>query len=389
MVLSTATSGFSGLLLMVGSIGALTSLYSLLTGRESWAIIPSRRFAAVYLAGAVVVTVIGVSLAPPSIATDLASTSDSPTPTSSRATAQPTPTPSRTPTDATPLDPETSTFASDDPSTALTDPSDTDMLATALLATLAVKGRAAKTGYDRTGSFGSAWLDIDRNGCDTRNDILARDLTGIVTSGSCRVLTGTLQGPYTGKTIGFERGSSTSSLVQIDHVVALSNAWQTGAQQLTQAQRVSLANDPLNLLAVDGPTNSSKGDGDSATWLPPQKSYRCAYVARQISVKATYGLWVTAAEQQSMTRILATCPDQRASASDFAPVAVGALPVEEPAQLAPVVAPAPVAPAPDATYYQNCTAARAARAAGAAPVHVGDAGYGRHLDRDGDGIGCE
>ena len=252
-------------------------------------------------------------------------------------------------------------------------PSDTDTAALAVLATLPVKGRAPKTGYDREGSFGSAWQDVDQNGCDTRNDILARDLTVLVVDTSCEVQSGTLLGPYTGLTIAFVRGQATSSLVQIDHVVALSNAWQTGAQQLSPEQRVELANDPLNLLAVDGVTNSRKGDGDTATWLPPLKSYRCAYVARQVSVKASYALWVTAAEHDAMTRILSDCPDELATPGD-----------------APVIAPAPtIAPAVDApadVYLQNCAAARAA---GAAPVHAGDPGYGSHLDRDGDGTGCE
>ncbi|MET0784147.1 MAG: calcium-binding protein, partial [Leifsonia flava] len=105
--------------------------------------------------------------------------------------------------------------------------------ALAALETLPIKGRAPKTGYDRDGGFGTAWKDVDRNGCDTRNDVLARDLTEIAKSGNCRVMTGRLVSPYTGATIDFVRGQDTSALVQIDHLVALSNAWQTGAQQLT------------------------------------------------------------------------------------------------------------------------------------------------------------
>jgi hypothetical protein len=124
------------------------------------------------------------------------------------------------------------------------------------------------------------------------------------------VLTGTLADPYTGRVIAFRRGEKTSADVQIDHVVAESNAWQTGAQQLTPARRLQFANDPLNLVAVDGPTNQSKGDSDAATWLPPNKRYRCTYVARQITVKATYGLWVTAAERAAMLRVLQGCPGQ-------------------------------------------------------------------------------
>lgn len=181
--------------------------------------------------------------------------------------------------------------------------------AQAVLARLVVKGRAPKTGYART-RFGQAWKDMDRNGCDTRNDILRRDLSSPKFRGRCIVESGVLNDPYTGRTINFRRGVRTSLAVQIDHVVALSDAWQKGAQQLSQYQRDSLANDPLNLLAVDGPTNEAKGDGDAATWLPPNKSYRCAYVARQIEVKAKYGLYVTAAEKAAMSRVLSGCPTQ-------------------------------------------------------------------------------
>ena len=178
----------------------------------------------------------------------------------------------------------------------------------AVLETLDVKGRAPKTGYDRDDKFGSAWVDMDQNGCDTRNDVLARDLIATTKAGDCRVLTGNLADPYTGMTIAFVRGESTSSLVQIDHIVALSNAWQTGAQQLSAEQRYEFANDPLNLLAVDGATNSAKGDGDAATWLPPNSSFRCAYVSRQVAVKAAYDLWVTQAEHDAITTVLASCP---------------------------------------------------------------------------------
>jgi hypothetical protein len=187
-------------------------------------------------------------------------------------------------------------------------PSPPDPAASALLQQLPVKGKAPKTGYDRVGDFGTAWRDVDHNGCDTRNDVLARDLQAVTKSGPCKVLSGTLVDPYTATTIHFVRGNATSTAVQIDHVVALENAWQTGAQQLTPERRLALANDPMNLLAVDGPTNSAKGAGDAATWLPPNKAFRCAYVARQVSVKAAYGLWVTPAERDAIARILASCP---------------------------------------------------------------------------------
>lgn len=185
---------------------------------------------------------------------------------------------------------------------------DTDAAdARALLATLPVKGKAAGTGYDRTGEFGSAWIDVDRNGCDTRNDVLARDLRSIVRQGPCKVMTGTLVSPYTGATIDFVRGNTTSTLVQIDHVVALENAWRTGAQQLSQSEREALANDPSNLFAVDGRSNSQKGSGDAATWLPADKAFRCTYIEHQVTVKAKYRLWVAPAERDAMVRVLDAC----------------------------------------------------------------------------------
>lgn len=172
---------------------------------------------------------------------------------------------------------------------------------------LLVKGRAPKTGYARA-QFGNGWSSI--GGCDTRNIILNRDMVDVVANEKCQVVSGVLHDPYTGRVISFARGEASSQAVQIDHVVALSNAWQTGAQQLTKPQRVQLANDPLELLAVDGPANQQKSDADAASWLPPSKPFRCQYVARQIAVKKKYDLWVTAAEKDAMQRVLMTCPGQ-------------------------------------------------------------------------------
>ncbi|MCX6449323.1 MAG: HNH endonuclease family protein [Actinobacteria bacterium] len=181
--------------------------------------------------------------------------------------------------------------------------------AISVLNKLAVKGRAAKTGYTRE-QF-PHWSDLNRNGCDTRNEILERDLTTVifkVGTKDCKVITGSLLDPYSGKVISF---SSTKSTVDIDHVVALSNAWQTGAAYFDKTKREAIANDPLNLLAVDYSLNRQKGDGDAATWLPPLKSYRCDYVARQIAVKAKYALWVTAPEKDAIVKILEKCVGQR------------------------------------------------------------------------------
>ncbi len=245
------------------------------------------------------------------------------------------------------------------PATAMT-PCGAKGSALAALATLAVKGRAPKTGYHRD-QFGPAWSDVDRNGCDTRNDILRRDLTDIViktdTKG-CVVASGTLDDPYTATTIFFVRGPNSGD-VQIDHVVALSDAWQKGAQQWAADTRKAFANDPLNLLAVDGPTNASKGDGDAVTWLPPNKAYRCAYVARQIAVKTRYNPWVTSAEKQAMNTVLGACPDQKLPTNVSVP----------PPADSPTTPPTEPTTPPTDVYYANCDAVRAA---GAAPLYAGN-----------------
>lgn len=176
-----------------------------------------------------------------------------------------------------------------------------------VLARLPEKGRAPKTHYERS-QFSSGWGDWGE--CDVRNIILRRDLENVTVNDICQVVSGSLQDPYTGKKVEFRRGASSSSDVQIDHVVALSNAWQTGAQLLSAEQRHAFANDPLNLLAVDGDANQQKSDGDAATWLPSNKAFRCQYVARQVAVKQVYGLWVTPAEARAMHTVLDNCPSQ-------------------------------------------------------------------------------
>lgn len=172
---------------------------------------------------------------------------------------------------------------------------------------LVIKGRAPKTNYSRE-QFGGGWAV--KQGCDMRNIILNRDLINAVVDDNCNIISGVLNDPYTGKIINFSRGSETSSDVQIDHVVALSDAWQKGAQQITANDRAALANDPLELLAVDGSANQQKSDADAATWLPSNKSFRCQYVARQIAVKKKYKLWLTQAEHSAMRLVLNKCPNQ-------------------------------------------------------------------------------
>lgn len=177
--------------------------------------------------------------------------------------------------------------------------------ALAALDTLTVKGKAPKTGYSRE-AFGEGWQTI--NGCSSRQIILYRDLLNPVVDDECVVQSGTLHDPYTGSVISYKKQDG--SAVQIDHVVALSDAWQKGAQALSNSQRIQLANDPLELLAVDGAANQAKSDGDAATWLPSNKPFRCHYIARQITVKKKYVLWVTEAEKEAMRAVLSGCPEQ-------------------------------------------------------------------------------
>ena len=306
--------------------------------------------------------------------------------------------------------------------------------ALAQLRTLEVKGRAPKTGYDRE-SFG--WRDdVDRNGCDTRNDILRRDLKNITTKAGtqgCVVLLGRVDSPYSGSSYDFVRNPTNTD---IDHVVALSDAWQSGASSWDAQKKIAFANDPLNLLAVESTLNRQKGDGDAATWLPPHKPYRCEYVARQVAVKAKYGLWVKPAEAEAIERVLTACPDMKAYDQNVQPPATDSTteakpaPTEKPRRTekpkradkprqadkpAPLVrevereAPKKETPKKVQTKksapktedskkssskkkssggggFRNCTEAWEK---GAAPVHRGEPGYAPKLDRNNDGVGCE
>ncbi len=187
-----------------------------------------------------------------------------------------------------------------------------DVLASVVLEKLAIKGRAPKTGYERSEKFYKTWPSVD--GCNLRQRIIKREFgeSAKIADDKCTVLSGEFTEPYTGQYLIFREKSEISKGIQIDHVVALSDAWQKGAQQLSQDVRYELATDPLNLLAVDASANQKKSDGDAATWLPANKSFRCQYVARQVSVKYKYKLWMTQAEHDAIDRVLQTCPKQPA-----------------------------------------------------------------------------
>ncbi len=187
--------------------------------------------------------------------------------------------------------------------------------ALAALETLTVKEEGSKDGYGRE-RFGSAWADVDGNSCGTRDDILKRDLAEVEykDGDDCVVASGVLKDdPYSGEDVEFRRGASK---VDIDHLVSLSDAWKKGASEWEPAKRIAFANDPLNLLAVNASPNRAKGDGDAAKWLPPNKTYRCAYVAGQVAVKKKYEVWVTAGERDAMRTILDGCPEEKLPEGD-------------------------------------------------------------------------
>ncbi|HVQ89817.1 MAG TPA: HNH endonuclease family protein [Mycobacteriales bacterium] len=161
-------------------------------------------------------------------------------------------------------------------------------------------------GYERTKDFGPAWsYDFDHNGCRQRDDVLRRDLTKVKLSGKCTVVAGVLADPYTGRTIVFTKAKAAA--VQIDHIYPLSAAWSHGARSWTPTQRLHLANDPGNLLAVDGPTNASKGDSTPSEWQP-RSAYRCTYAIKYVDVASRYHLTISVADKTALGSMLGTCP---------------------------------------------------------------------------------
>jgi hypothetical protein len=162
--------------------------------------------------------------------------------------------------------------------------------------------------YDRD-LFGSAWTDNQtatwgKDGCSTRENILRRDMRAVTfkpDGENCHVLTGVLRDSYTATTIQFSKQHP--SEVQIDHVMALSYDWAHGASNWSADKRKQIANDPLNLLAVDGPTNQAKGDDGPADWLPPNTRVRCAYAVRFAQVSIKYHLAVTPPDKRVMLTV--------------------------------------------------------------------------------------
>ncbi len=172
--------------------------------------------------------------------------------------------------------------------------------------------------YDyRRAAFGEAWTDDNDapggyNGCDTRDDILNRDLVDktYVSIKRCpdAVATGILHDPYTNATIDFQRGAKVGASVQIDHIAPLAYGWDQGAWNWTQEMRVRFANDPANLLAVQGQANEDKGDKGPALWMPPNTAFHCQYAMQFIAVLRGYGLPVDAPDATALREAAETCP---------------------------------------------------------------------------------
>jgi hypothetical protein len=242
--------------------------------------------------------------------------------------------------------------------------------------------------YDRS-EFGQAWADVDRNGCDQRNDVLRRDLVKLHTkpgTRGCILLRGVLKDDkfnYAAKNVHFQRGDGE---IEIHHVVSLRNAWNAGAYDWDEEQREKFANDLMNLEAIDSESNQDKADQKFDDWWPDDPDNECWYAARQITIKKRYSLTVSPAEREALQEALISCESMKlVKPSQFK--APKPKPIGEPK---PKPEPEPrqtQEPKPDRNvYYKNCDAVRAA---GAAPIHRGDPGYARYLDRDGDGVGCE
>jgi len=220
------------------------------------------------------------------------------------------------------------------------------------------------------------------NGCSTRDRVLIEESTSFaqVDPFGCRVVAGDWLSAFDG------RIWDDPAEIQIDHLVALKEAWESGAWAWTESQRRYFANDrddPRPLNAITGSVNQSKSDLDPADWLPPLESARCGYIADWIAVKARWQLSIDGRERDAMARYLKTnCSDQRIA------------PWETQAVSAPTSVNTSTPPVTVKTYggtsgtvyYANCTEARAA---GAAPILAGEPGYRVAMDRDQDGIACE
>ena len=376
-------AGLAGVLILGGVAVLLAGVVGLI--RPRWVGVPTRAVTGIASTAGFALLAAGVAVSPPApvaepppVATSTApSEAPSPPPTTTTSVpAHPAPTP--TPTSTT-LVPSTKPSATPRPSQQ--PPAGT---ALATLEELTVKGRAPKSGYSRD-QFGSGW-GTQPGGCDTRQTVLRRDIADvkILATDDCTVIGGKLNDPYTGAAVTAK--TTTVDDLEADHIVAASDAWQKGAQQLTDDRREAFYNDLLNLQTTIGAVNASKGDGDAATWLPPNTKYRCTYVARQIAVKSKYDLWVTRAEKAAMTRVLTRCPNQKLPTAASARKVVD----KKPTMVDPQPKPPPKSSPKAKTTDPRFPTCKAANAAGYGDYVRGkDPEYEWYRDNDHDGVVCE
>lgn len=266
------------------------------------------------------------------------------------------------------------------------------------------------SGYKRD-MFGASWADVNNNGCDTRNDVLASHMTNVVTSDGCKVSSGNLFDTYTLENIAFSSDRSGGG-IDIDHVVALSNGWKSGLANASSDTRLKFANDPLNLLPVDAGYNRTKGDKDTSEWIPSsmlklggnkfKPTVDCPYVARQVAIKKEYKLSVTSAERDAMKSVLSACPTEPLPTSGKVVKAErpesGVLTVtienakSSPVKKSPTKVDSKPAPKPETSNSKtdpDMGTCGKAKSAGYGPYTKSDPEYSFYQDRDGDGVVCE
>lgn len=237
-------------------------------------------------------------------------------------------------------------------------------------------------GYDR--ALFIHWSDADRDGCSTRSEVLIAESRTTARRGTGCSVAGSWRSAYDGVT------TTTASRFDIDHVVALKEAWDSGAWGWTSARRKAYANDLgdwRSLRAVSAASNRSKGDKDPAQWLPPLKSFRCTYARDWVVVKVRWNLSVDALERAALKRILAGCPERTATVAVI-PATISTSPPSPTPTPTPTPAPGGACDpnyagycVPIVSYDLDCADIRHRVSVVGVDIHG--------FDSDRDGIGCE
>lgn len=190
--------------------------------------------------------------------------------------------------------------------------------ASIVLKTLAVRSES-RSGYQRT--LFNHWRDADGDSCDTREEVLIRQSQVSAQVGpGCRVYSGRWTSAYDAVVV------TDPSTLDIDHVVALAEAWDSGASRWSFTTRQAFANDLAftgSLIAVTASSNRSKSDRDPAEWLPGNSAYRCTYVTTWIAVKYRWSLSIDSAEKSALQRQVTACGNPHITLPAKAPISLG------------------------------------------------------------------